>query len=315
MTAFSVEQHGEGARLDTYLAAVAGLSRSSAAKLIADGCVTVNGAPADKNTRLAAGDEVTLDAPAPRTVEAIAQDIPLSVVYEDSDLLVIDKPSGMVVHPAAGNEDGTLVNALLHHCRDGLSGINGELRPGIVHRLDKDTSGLLAVAKNDAAHRGLAAQLEDHSMYRLYYALVVGCPKAEAGTVDAPLGRHPRDRKKMAILREEQGRARRAVTHYRVLARYAGISLLALRLETGRTHQIRVHMASLGHPVLGDAVYGGAGTPLERRHPALFAGQCLHAKELTFRHPRTGEEMTFTSPLPPDFERLISLLEGGEGNR
>ena len=311
MTVLPVREEDSGARLDSFLSGAADISRSAAVRLIEEGCVLLNGRPADKKSRLAAGDEVSYEIPAPRETGVAAQNIPLSVLYEDNDLLVIDKPSGMVVHPAAGNEDGTLVNALLHHCGDSLSGVGGELRPGIVHRIDKDTSGLIAVAKNDAAHRALAAQLEDHSMHRVYHALVNGGFSEDEGTVDLPIGRHPKDRKKMAVLREGQGNARRAVTHYRVLRRFGPVTYLALRLETGRTHQIRVHMASKGHPLLGDIVYGGGHTPFEKKHAALLSGQCLHAKELTFVHPSSGEKMTVTSELPPDFVRLLDILEAG----
>ena len=309
MTTWQITEAQGGSRLDGILAAAAGLSRSAAAKLIAEGQVTLNGRPADKNDRPAAGDELCYELPAPRPVETVAQDIPLDVIYEDSDLLVINKPSGMVVHPAAGNEDGTLVNALLYHCGDGLSGINGELRPGIVHRIDKDTSGLLAVAKNDAAHRALAAQLEDHSMHRTYYALANGGFSQDEGTVDLPIGRHVRDRKKMAVLRPGEGHSRRAVTHWRVLRRFGAITLLSLRLETGRTHQIRVHMSHLGHPLLGDTLYGGGHTPFEKKHASLLRGQCLHAGELAFVHPTTGKAVSFSCPLPDAFVQLLTILE------
>ena len=308
-TTLQITEEQSGLRLDSILAAAAGLSRSAAAKLIAAGLVTLCGRTADKNDRPAAGEELCYELPTPREVETVAQDIPLDVVYEDGDLLVINKPCGMVVHPAAGNEEGTLVNALLYHCGDGLSGINGEKRPGIVHRIDKDTSGLLAVAKNDAAHRSLAAQLEDHSMHRTYYALVNGGFSQDEGTVDLPIGRHPRDRKKMAVLRAGEGHSRRAVTHYRVLRRFGRVTYLRLQLETGRTHQIRVHMSHLGHPLLGDTVYGGGHTPFEKKHAALLCGQCLHAGELAFKHPTTGEAVCFSCPLPPSFERLLAILE------
>lgn len=305
MSVLSVTEGDAGVRLDSFLSEGAGISRSAAARLCDEGRVCVNGRTAAKNTRLSAGDTVDYEIPAPRESAAVAEDIPLDIIYEDDDLLVINKPTGMVVHPAAGNEEGTLVNALLYHCRGSLSGIGGELRPGIVHRIDKDTSGLLAVAKNDAAHLSLSAQLEDHSMYRVYHALVSGGFREDEGTVNLPIGRHPRDRKKMAVVPG----GREAITHYRVLARYGQVSYLALRLETGRTHQIRVHMAAKGHPLLGDTVYGGGNTSFEKKHASLFSGQCLHAKELSFCHPRTGEEMSFSSPLPPDFLRLLSILD------
>lgn len=305
MSTLFVTEKDVGARLDSFLSEGAGISRSAAARLIEDGQVFVCGRAATKKTRLSLGDEVSYDIPAPRECEAEAEDIPLDIIYEDDDLLVINKPSGMVVHPAAGNESGTLVNALLFHCKGSLSGIGGEARPGIVHRIDKDTSGLLAVAKNDDAHLSLSAQLEDHSMYRVYHALVSGGFSEDEGTVDLPIGRHPRDRKKMAVVPG----GRDARTHYKVLARYGQVSYLSLRLETGRTHQIRVHMSAKGHPLLGDTVYGGGNTPFERRHASLFSGQCLHAQELSFVHPRTGERMHFSSPLPPEFLKLLSILD------
>ncbi len=305
MSTLFVSEKDAGARLDSFLSEGADISRSAAVRLIEEGRVLVCGRAATKKTKLSAGDEVSYDIPAPRECEAEAQDIPLDIVYEDDDLLVINKPSGMVVHPAAGNESGTLVNALLYHCKGSLSGVGGELRPGIVHRIDKDTSGLLAVAKNDDAHIALSAQLEDHSMYRVYHALVSGGFSEEEGTVDLPIGRHPRDRKKMAVVPG----GREARTHYTVLARYGQVSYLSLRLETGRTHQIRVHMSAKGHPLLGDTVYGGGNTPFEKRHASLFSGQCLHAKELSFVHPRTGERMHFSSPLPPEFLKLLSILD------
>ena len=312
MTTHQITEEESGTRLDRILAAAAGISRTAAAKLIADGHVTLCGRTADKNDRPAAGAALCYDIPAPREATAEAQDIPIEIVYEDDDLLVINKPSGMVVHPAAGNEDGTLVNALLFHCKDGLSGVGGELRPGIVHRIDKDTSGLLAVAKHDKSHRALAAQLEDHTMRRTYYALVNGGFAEDEGTVDKPIGRHPRDRKKMAVLRPGEGHSRHAVTHYTVLRRFGAVTLLRLQLETGRTHQIRVHMSSIGHPLLGDLVYGGGHTPFEKKHAALLDGQCLHAGELAFLHPTTGETVRVTCPLPASFERLLTILEAAE---
>lgn len=295
-------------RLDAYLAAATGLSRSAAAKLIEEGAVTLNGHAAAKNTRLSRGDSIAYEIPAPQESEALPEDIPLDIVYEDDDLLVVNKPSGMVVHPAAGNPRGTLVNALLHHCAGRLSGIGGELRPGIVHRIDKDTSGLLVVAKNDRTHRALSADLAVHAVRRKYHALVRGGFRDESGTVALPIGRHPTDRKKMAVLRGGEGRAREAVTHYRVIERFAGISYLELELETGRTHQIRVHMAALGHPLVGDSVYGGAPSAFEKKHAALLCGQCLHAKELSFHHPTKHEDMQFSCDLPAYFTRLLEIL-------
>lgn len=308
MTEIAVSKTEAGTRLDSFLSAAAGISRSMATRLIEDGHVLCNGRAATKNTRLFEGDLLSYEIPAPREVAVSAEAIPLSIVYEDSDLLVINKPSGMVVHPAAGHEGGTLVNALLHHCRDSLSGIGGELRPGIVHRIDKDTSGLLAVAKNDAAHAALSAQLSDHTMHRTYHALVNGGFSEDEGTVDLPIDRHPVDRKRMAVVRGGD-RGRRAVTHWRVLARYGDITYLSLRLETGRTHQIRVHMSSVGHPLLGDTVYGGGRTAFEKKHASLLDGQCLHAKELAFLHPRTGEAVSFSCELPENFRRLLAILE------
>ena len=305
---FNVGAENAGERLDSFLAKDPSLSRSAAARLCDEGAVTVNGAPARKKRLLAEGDtvEVALPEPIPDTAEP--EDIPLSVVYEDGDIIVIDKPKGMVVHPAAGNPSGTLVNALLYHCKGQLSGIGGVLRPGIVHRIDKDTGGLLVAAKNDAAHRVLAAALEVHDIKREYRALVNGGFRDDSGTVDLPIGRHPTDRKRMAVLRDGDGKSREAVTHYRVLERFGGVSYLALQLETGRTHQIRVHMSHLGHPLVGDTVYGGGRTPFERHHAPLLSGQCLHAVRLTLRHPRTGEDMCFESPLPEDFEKLLAIL-------
>ncbi len=289
-----------GRRVDAVLAElIEGQTRSGVQKLIAAGAVLRGGRAAAKNDKVLPGDVFLVEVPEPETDRAEAQDIPLDIVYEDGDLIVINKPRGMVVHPAAGHSDGTLVNALLHHCGGSLSGINGVLRPGIVHRIDRDTSGLLVAAKNDGAHQGLAAQLADHTMYRVYEAVLVGTPNPGEGTVDAPVGRDPRERKRMAVTARG---GKRAVTHYRVLERFTGYSLVECRLETGRTHQIRVHMASIGHPVVGDTVYGA------RRDPFGLNGQCLHARELSFLHPRTGERMTFQTELPDYFEGLLERL-------
>lgn len=309
---YTVGAEGKGVRLDAFLAEDPALSRSAAARLIEDGAVLVNGRTERRSYLLREGDVVAVTLPEPVADEALPEDIPLSVVYEDEDIIVIDKPKGMVVHPAPGNLTGTLVNALLHHCHGSLSGIGGVERPGIVHRIDKETSGLLVAAKNDAAHRALAAALEVHDVRREYRALVTGGFSTDEGTVDLPIGRHPVDRKRMAVLREGQGRSREAITHYRVLERFGGITYLALELETGRTHQIRVHMSHLSHPLLGDTVYGGGRTPFERRHAALLAGQCLHAAALTLPHPRTGEILRFESPLPEEFARLLTILREGQ---
>ena len=297
-----------GMRLDAYIAAVSDLSRSAAARLIESGSVTVGGKPAEKKRAIAEGDVVEITLPEPEECEAQPEDIPLDVVYEDDDIIVINKPEGMVVHPAPGNYSGTLVNALLFRCRDSLSGIGGVMRPGIVHRIDKDTSGLLVVAKNDFAHTALSEELKYHGIEREYHALVKGGFGEDTGTVDLPIGRHPIDRKKMAVLKNSES-AREAVTHYEVLARYGNISYLKLMLETGRTHQIRVHMSYTGHPLLGDEVYGQSKIPFEKRHAPLLNGQALHAKRLSLTHPRTGERMTFECELPENFKELIEILE------
>ena len=288
-----------GVRLDAFLSADGALTRSQAARLIAEGRVRVNGKPAAKSARLSGGETVTVDAPQLRETALPPQDIPLDVVYEDDDVIVVNKPTGLVVHPAPGHPDGTLVNALLHHCGDSLSGIGGEKRPGIVHRIDRDTSGLIIAAKNDAAHLALSAQLKDHSLSRTYECLVTGNMKQDSGTVDAPIGRSSADRKKMAVVPT----GRRAVTHWEVVARYPGVTHLRCRLETGRTHQIRVHMAYIGHPILGDTVYG-AKKPV----PGL-TGQCLHATGLRFIHPRTGEPVELHCPLPPEFTAMLQKLQ------
>lgn len=305
--AFEVSAEKAGMRLDSFLSAVAELSRSGAVKRIEGGMVTVNGAPQNKKYCVREGDQIALFFPEPLPAEALPEDIPLHIVYEDDDLLVICKEKGMVVHPAPGNETGTLVNALLFHCKGSLSGIGGTARPGIVHRIDKDTAGLLVVAKNDFTHAALSAQLSGHHIRRVYYALANGGFSCERGTVNAPIGRHPVDRKKMAVISDGIHTAREAVTHFEVLESHGGVSYLRLQLETGRTHQIRVHMAHLGHPLLGDTLYGGGNHPFEKKHAALLQGQCLFAKALSFTHPRTGQEVHFEVPLPPDFEKLLSV--------
>ena len=300
MTPLLLRADRAGERADQLIARLApGLTRSAAQRLLEEGAVTRNGQPVKKNYKAAEGDVLAVALPDPEPAEAVPQDIPLDVVYEDDDVIVVNKPVGLVVHPAAGHPDGTLVNALLYHCGKSLSGINGALRPGIVHRIDRDTSGLIIAAKNDAAHQALAAQLADHSLYREYEAVCVGVLREDAGTVDAPIGRNPTDRKKMAVDRKN---GRPAVTHWSVLARYSGHTHIRCRLETGRTHQIRVHLASIGHPLLGDTVYGA-----KRPVPGL-AGQCLHARRLSFVHPRTGERLTLECPLPPWFEEVLTKL-------
>lgn len=292
----TADQSGE--RVDAFLSrTLPELSRSAAQRLLEERAVTLSGAPLKKNYKTGAGDEITLALPDPVEVDVLPQDIPLDVVYEDDDVIVVNKAVGMVVHPAAGHPDGTLVNALLYHCGRSLSGINGELRPGIVHRIDRDTSGLIIAAKSDFAHLSLADQLQDHSLYREYEAVAVGGFKEDEGTVNAPIARHFQDRKKMAV-NHLQGRE--AVTHWKVLERYRGYTYLQCRLETGRTHQIRVHMAHLGHPLLGDEVYG-------KPYHGL-TGQCLHARRLSFTHPRTGERLTLECPLPDEFQAVLTKL-------
>ncbi len=291
----------EGVRIDVAVTElIDDLTRSGAQRLVQDGLVTVGGSPVGKNYRLRNGDQIQVTVPEPKPMVAEAQDIPLSIVYEDDDLLVVNKPKGMVVHPAPGNPDGTLVNALLYHCQGSLSGINGVLRPGIVHRIDKDTSGLLIVAKNDFAHLKLAEQIKEHSFTREYRAVVHGNLREDSGTIHAPIGRSSKDRKKMAVTDKN---SKDAITHYEVLARYPGFTYIKCRLETGRTHQIRVHMAYLGHPVAGDQVYGPKNTLAE------LHGQCLHAGLIGFIHPRTGEYIELEAPLPEYFTKILHALE------
>ena len=287
-------------RIDALLArSIEGLTRSAAQRLLEQGRVKKDGAAVKKNYKTAAGDVFEVELPEPEAVDLIAQDIPLDVVYEDDDLIVVNKPRGLVVHPAPGHPDGTLVNALLYHCGDSLSGVGGEKRPGIVHRIDKDTSGLIIAAKNDFAHLALSAQLSDHTLSRTYEAVAHGVFRDDCGTVSAPIGRHPTDRKRMAVT---QKNSREAVTHWEVLARYAGYAHIRCRLETGRTHQIRVHMAHIGHPLLGDLVYG------HKKPEKGLEGQCLHARSLRFIHPRTGATVEVTSELPEYFKEVLAKL-------
>ena len=290
-----------GERLDAFLArSVEELTRSAAQKLLEEGCVLRNGKAAKKNDKLNIGDEIAVSIPEPKAVDIVPKEMALDIVYQDEDVLVLNKPKGLVVHPAAGHSDDTLVNGLLFALGDQLSGINGELRPGIVHRIDKDTSGLLAVAKNDFAHRILASQLKDHTMARTYEAIVCGSFREDSGTVDAPIGRHPTDRKKMCVT---QRNSKEAVTHWEVVARYRGYTHIRCRLETGRTHQIRVHMAHIGHPILGDLVYG-------RKKPELGQdSQVLHAGALCFRHPRDERPVMVFAPLPDYFTQVLEKLE------
>ena len=289
-----------GQRMDRWLSGYCGeLSRSALQALMEQGAVLRNGQPVNKKDKVMAGDTVLVTLPDPQPIEAQPQDIPLDIVFEDDHLLVVNKPKGMVVHPAPGNPDGTLVNALLYHCAGGLSGIGGAIRPGIVHRIDKDTSGLLVVAKDDATHQGLSEQMAVHDIHRVYHAVVYGNLKEDSGTVDAPIGRDPRDRKKMAVTATNSKPAR---THWQVLERFGNFTYIACRLETGRTHQIRVHMSHIGHPLAGDPVYG------PRNVLRFLNGQCLHAKELGFRHPITGDMLRFDSELPPYFQEYLTRL-------
>ena len=292
-------EESKNQRLDAFLASsLDGLTRSQATRLIESGEVAVNGRAVSKSYKLAGGEDIAVTLPEPEPVEAVPQDIPLDVVYEDADVIVVNKPSGMVVHPAPGHPDGTLVNALLYHCAGTLSGVGGALRPGIVHRIDRDTSGLIIAAKNDAAHQYLSAQLADHTLARTYECIVVGALREDRGTVNAPIARHPTDRKRMAVV----AGGREAVTHWEVIARYPGYTHVRCRLETGRTHQIRVHMAYIGHPILGDTVYGA-----KKEVPGL-TGQCLHAVGLRFLHPRTHEVMELSCPLPDEFTRMLQKI-------
>ena len=288
-----------GTRVDAWLAGnLEELTRSAAARLLEEGKVTCGGKALAKNYKVTGTETLEIVLPDPEPVDVVPQDIPLDVVYEDQDVIVVNKPKGLVVHPAPGHPDGTLVNALMYHCGDSLSGIGGELRPGIVHRIDRDTSGLIIAAKNDFAHQGLAAQLQDHTLARVYECIVVGNLRADSGTVDAPIGRHPADRKKQAVV----ANGRSAVTHWTVLERYQGFTHVQCRLETGRTHQIRVHMAHINHPILGDTVYGN------KKPVNGLQGQCLHAVGLRFIHPRTGEAVELRCSLPEEFENQLRKL-------
>ena len=291
-------------RLDVFVFEALGVTRSNAQGMIEGGFVTVNGKVENKNYRLRLGDEVEIEEQEPEVLNVEAENIPLDVVFEDDDIIVINKPSGMVVHPAPGNENGTLVNALLYHCKGTLSGINGVIRPGIVHRIDKDTSGLLVVAKNDESHVYLSSLLKDHGIKRVYHAIVTGHYRENSGTVNAPIGRHPVDRKKMAVVTG----GREAITHYEVIEEFPSFTYARFQLETGRTHQIRVHTSYIGHPIIGDEVYGGGKTTFEKNNKALLNGQILHAKILSFPHPRTKEIVTFECELPDNFKTLLERL-------
>ena len=325
----TVPAEGAGVRLDRYLSEACALTRAAAVRMIESGCVTLatgagrgrrEGVP-DKNTKLKAGDVLTVTFPEAESYDVEAEDIPLDVVYEDGDIIVVNKPTGMVVHPAPGNYTGTLVNALLFRCGDSLSGVGGVKRPGIVHRIDKDTSGLLVVAKNDEAHTALSAQLKTHTVSRVYHAVCIGNLKEDSGVLTFPIGRNPTDRKKMAAFPLSTptgdcgGAIRTATTHYTVLERFPtggrwgqSFTYVKCELETGRTHQIRVHMAATGHPLLGDPLYGGEGTRFGKHVGELIHGQMLHARELSLIHPRTGQPMRFSCDLPPDFSEILHRL-------
>ena len=297
-----------GERIDSFIATETELSRSAAQKLIESGSILLFGAPVSKKYAVKKGDLISISLPEIKESKIEPENIRIDILYEDSDVAVINKPSGMVVHPAPGNYSGTLVNALLYHMKDSLSGVGGVLRPGIVHRIDKDTSGLLVIAKNDFAHKALSLDLERHAVTREYHMLVKGGFKNDSGTVNLPIGRHPVDRKKMAVLLSPTAHAKEAVTHYEVIERFGEITYLKAYLETGRTHQIRVHLSHLGHALVGDEVYGGSKIRFERLHSSLLDGQLLHAKKLAFNHPRTNERMEFESPLPENFNALLKIL-------
>ncbi len=299
---FGAEREDIGSRIDVFIAEnIDDLSRSGVQRLIEEGYVKLNGAAVKANYKLRGKDIIDVEVPEAKTVEILPENIPLDILYEDKDVIIVNKPQGMVVHPAPGHTTGTLVNALMYHCGDELSGINGEKRPGIVHRIDKDTSGVLMIAKNDMAHQSLAEQLADHSITRKYNAIVFNGFQEDEGTVDQPIGRNPLDRKKMAVT---QKHSRRAVTHYRVLERMGNFTLIEAQLETGRTHQIRVHLTFIGHPLLGDTVYG------PKKQPFHLEGQALHARVLGFIHPSTGQYMEFEAPLPENYEKLLMRLKG-----
>lgn len=303
----TVTDEQAGKRTDVLLSEALGITRSAAERLIESKNVYIDGKSVTKSLKVSVGQSFEIEIPDPEPSEAVPEDIPLDIIYEDDDLIVINKPKGTVVHPAPGNTSGTLVNALLYHCGSTLSGVGGVIRPGIVHRIDKDTSGLLVVAKNDETHLALSEQLKTHTISRVYYAISVGNFGSETGTVNAPIGRHPTDRKKMAVIKSGKN-AKEAITHYTVLEHFSGFTYIKCRLETGRTHQIRVHMSYIGHPLMGDTVYGGGKTKFEVCNKALLSGQCLHAGELEFIHPRSRALMHFEAPFPPYFLELLEKL-------
>ena len=304
----TVTEEFTGERIDSFIAMETELSRSAAQKLIESGDILLSGTPVSKKYAVKEGDIISITLPEVKESTVEAENIPLDIIYEDEDVAVINKPSGMVVHPAPGNYSGTLVNALLYHMKDSLSGIGGVLRPGIVHRIDKDTSGLLVIAKNDFSHKALSLDLEKHEVTREYHMLVKGGFKNDSGKIDLPIGRHPVDRKRMAVLLSPDAHAKEAVTHYEVLERFGDITYVKAYLETGRTHQIRVHFSHMGHPLIGDEVYSGSKIRFEKLHAPLLDGQILHAKKLSFTHPRTNEKMEFQSPLPKNFSALLEIL-------
>lgn len=303
----TVTDEQAGKRADVLLSEALGITRSAAERLIESEKVLVEGKAVTKSLKVTVRQSFEIEIPDPEPSEAVPENIPLDIIYEDDDLIVINKPKGTVVHPAPGNPGGTLVNALLYHCGSSLSGVGGVIRPGIVHRIDKDTSGLLVVAKNDETHLALSEQLKTHTICRVYYAIAVGSFGNDKGTVNAPIGRHPTDRKKMAVIKSGKN-AKEAITHYTVLEHFCGFSYIKCRLETGRTHQIRVHMSYIGHPLMGDTVYGGGKTKFEICNKALISGQCLHAGELEFIHPRSHALMHFEAPLPSYFYELLEKL-------
>lgn len=303
-----IRSEKSGIRLDSYLSEKTEYTRSAIQRIMEEGGVTVNGKVRDKKYKVEMGDEIELIPPKPIPTEAKAEDIPIEILYEDEAFAIVNKPKGMVVHPAPGNYEGTMVNALLHALEGRLSGINGVIRPGIVHRIDKDTSGILIVAKNDSSHLALAEQIKEHSFDRVYHAVVVGNLKEDSGTVEGNIGRNPKNRLKMAITAD----GKPARTHYRVLERFDGACYVECKLETGRTHQIRVHMSSLGHPLYGDELYGGGNTEFEKKNKKILEGQCLHAKYIGFAHPTTGEWVEFDSELPDYFKNILKKLREGK---
>lgn len=312
VTVLDVSSEDIGKRIDQFVSSACDISRSAVVKLIENENLLVCGKGVSKNYKLRESDKIEIVFPEPESSEAEPEDIPLDIIYEDGDIIVVNKPKGMVVHPAPGNYSGTLVNALLYHCRGSLSGIGGVVRPGIVHRIDKDTAGLIVSAKNDTAHLFLAEEIKYHRVSRIYYAIVLGNFKDDSGTVNAPIGRHPVDRKRMAVVKDPMKNAKEAITHWSVVERFGRYTLVRCELETGRTHQIRVHMSSIGHPLMGDVTYGGGGSDFEKHNVKHINGQCLFAAELRLTHPVTKEKMTFSAEMPKDMLLLLEKLRGGQ---